>query len=69
VEAYASKLERREQALVAKSELQEGRLGNAGVGEAGTGTGGRKSPAVGGGTRKGALGGADQKALRYVALQ
>lgn len=68
MESYASKLERREQALIAKSELQEGRLGNGGHGSGPAG--GRKSPAIATGARKSAFGaGSDQKALRYVAYE
>jgi DASH complex subunit SPC19 len=56
VESHCAKLERREQALVAKSELQEGRLGQGGR-SGGSGT--RNSRGKGGNTGKVVVGGGE----------
>jgi DASH complex subunit SPC19 len=68
VEAHCAKLERREQALVAKSELQEGRLGQGSGGKRNSGKGKGKGTGKGG-LVNGTGNGDGEMGLRLKALR
>ena len=65
METHLARLERREQALIARSELLEGRIGEGGRAEVGADAGGRGMSGGGGGNGEAVRGGGERlKQLR-----